>query len=255
MKKDINYLEIEHYLTGELKGKQLLNFEKRLKEDSIFANEVALYKEVNNTLENRFSNYKEENKLRNTLEDLGTFHIKNNAKTPLIENPNKKEVKVFSLKKYSKYLAAASIVFIASLLWINSNKEINYSDFATHELIELTVRGDNNLHKLAAQKAFNNKNFAQAQKEFEILLNKDATKIELQLYLAICLIEQGKFELADSILTKISKGDSVYKNKAIWNLALSKLKQKKYKAVKKVLKKLPKEADQYYKAQKLLNKL
>jgi len=86
-------------------------------------------------------------------------------------------------------------------------------------------------------------------------LQEDATKVELQLYLAICLVEQNKFELADSILTKIIKGNTIYKNKAIWNLGLSKLKQKDYSSCKLVLTSLPKSADDYTQAAKILKKL
>lgn len=255
MKKEIDYLEIEKFLLDELKGEQLISFKKRLEEDINFANEVALYKEVNATLSHRFSNYEEENKLRNTLEDLGTIHIKKTSNNSSRKELNKKEVKVFSLTNYSKYLVAASLVLFASLLWIYSNKKANYSDFAKFDTIELTVRGENQEHLLAAQNAFNTKEYKKAQKEFELLLKEDTTKVELQLYLAISLLEQNKFELADSMFTKISQGNSVFKNKAIWYLALSKLKQKDYKSCKKELEKLPKTAEDYNKAVKLLSKL
>jgi len=255
MKKDIDYLEIENYLLGELDNEQLLAFEKRLKEDSDFAKEVTLYKEINTTLSSRFSSYDEENKLRNTLEDLGTIHISKPISNQIKDKFKKKEIKVFSLKKYSKYLVAASLVLFASLLWMNSNDNPAYKDFANFEIIELTVRGDNNKHLANAQKAFNNKDFKLAQKEFEILLQEDSTKVELQLYLAISLIEQNKFELADSILTKIINGKTVYINKAIWYLSLSKLKQKKHKECKGLLKTISKESDEYLNAKKLLSKL
>ena len=255
MKKEIDYLEIENYLLGELDNKQLLAFEKRLKEDANFAKKVALYKEIDLTLSSRFSSYEEENKLRNTLEDLGTIHISKPISNQIKDEFKKKETKVFSLKKYSKYLVAASLILFASLIWMNTNSQPNYKDYVNYDTIELTVRGDNNQHSAAAQKAFNAKNFEKAQKEFEILLKEDATKVELQLYLAISLVEQDKFALADSILNKIILGDSVYKNKALWNLALSKLKQKDYKSCKEVLRKIPKSADDYNKAQELLKKM
>ena len=251
MKKEIDYLIIEKYLQKELEADAILNFEKRLKEDVDFAKEVALYIEVNNTLTSRFSNYKEENDLRNTLEDLGNIHINNIEK--IIP---KKEVKVFSLMKYSKYLVAASLVLFASLIWMNSDDAtLNYDDYANHDTLELVVRGNNEVDFLKAEKAFNTQKYALAQSELELLLKKDATKVELQLYLAICLIEQNKFELADSILTKIVKGNSIYKNKAIWNLGLSKLKQKDYSSCKLVLTSLPKSADDYTQAAKILKKL
>jgi len=255
MKKEIDYLIIEKYILNELKGEELLNFEKKLKEDTEFAQEVTLYKEINNTLSSKFSNYAEENKLRNTLEDLNKIHISKPVESQIKDEFSKREIKVFSLRKYSKYLLAASLVLFASLIWMNSTDTVNYSDYGTHDLLELTVRGDNNEHETIAQKAFNAKDYALAQKELEFLLAEDSTKVELQLYLAICMMEQNKFELADSILTKIAQGNSVYKDKAIWNLALSKLKQKDLESCKNILNRLPKDADNYIKAKELLKKL
>jgi len=255
MKKEIDYLEIEKYLLNELEGEKLLDFENRLKEDVAFAKEVSLYKEVHHTLSSRFSNYKEENDLRNTLEDLSTIHINKPIISQVKEELSKKEVPVFSLKKYRKYLVAASLVLFASILWMNSNKSVNYNDYNEHGTIELVVRGANNEHLSSAEKAFNTKNYALAEKEFTALLKEDSTKIELQLYLAICMVEQNKFALADNMLHKITQGNSVYKSKAIWNLALSKLKQKEYNSCKKVLQTLPKEAEDYTRAQKLLDNL
>ena len=48
---------------------------------------------------------------------------------------------------------------------------------------------------------------------------------------------------------------SIYKNKAIWYLALSKLKQKDFTACKEILLTLPKSSEDYDNAQKILNKL
>ena len=255
MKKEIDYLEIENYLLGALDQKQFSVFEKRLKEDADFAKEVTLYKEINTTLSSRFSNYNQENKLRNTLEDLGKIHFNKSISNQIKGGFKKEKTKIFSLKKYRKYLVAASLVLFASILWVTTNSKPKYSDYVNYNTLELKVRGTNKEHLLAAQKAFNSKNFVLAQKEFQLLLKEDSTKVELQLYLAISLVEQNKFELADSILAKIINGNSVYKNKAIWNLALSKLKQKDYHVCKKVLKTLPKESEDYQKAKALLGKL
>ena len=256
MKKEIDYLEIENYLLGELKGDSLHKFEEKLQNDAHFAKEVALYKEINSSLSSRFSNYDEENKLRNTLEDLGNFHIKNNSKLKLVEQAAKPKTKVFSIKKYTKYLVAASVILFASILWMNSDKKApNYYDYNQFEQIDLVVRGDNNSHLIEAQNAFNAKDFLKASKEFKILLKEDKTKVELQLYLGICLIEQNKFQLADEILSGLSKGNSIYKNEATWYLALSKLKQKDYKTCNDLLKTIPKDTEKYAQAQNLLDKL
>ena len=251
--KDYDYITIDKYLNGELTVEELAVFEEKLKTDSDFTNEVKLYQEIDNSLSTRMSNYKQENDLRNTLEDLSA-KFANETLEKREERSDKNKSKVFSLKHYGKYLVAASLVIFASLFFFNQG-EPNYGDFAKHETLDLVVRGDSSKHLIDAQDAFNTKDYATAEKEFRALLYLDHTKVELQLYLGICLIEQNEFKKAESILEKIKNGNSVYKNKAIWYLALSKLKQKDYKSCKTYLISIPKDAENYNNAQKLLKKL
>lgn len=244
--KEYNWSTIEKYFEGDLSPSELAAFETLMKNGKDFKEIVDLYEEIENSLTSRANNQKEENDLRNTFEDLGKVYIKSDV--------NEKKSKIFSLKRISTYLVAASLVVFASLFYYNNSK-ISYSDFANHPNIDLVVRGNTNEHLVKAQDAFNVKNYKLAATEFQIIIDKDATKVDLQLYLAISLIEQNKFVLADSILEKIKVGKSIYKNKAIWYLALSKLKQKKYVVCKEILMTLPKESEDYEKAKKIINKL
>ncbi len=244
--KDYNWNTIEKYFAGDLTPSELAAFETLLKNGKDFKEVVELYQDIENTLTSRVTNMQEENDLRNTLEDLGKIHIKKETT---------KTAKVFKLKPYIKYVVAASLVLFATLFYLNNSNTGLYADFAKHPNLDLVVRGNTNAHEVNAQKAFNAKNYALAEQELSILLAADSTKVELQLYLAISLMEQNKFVLAESILEKIKNGNSIYKNKAIWNLALCKLKQKDFKACKQILKTLPKEAEDYETAQKLLHKL
>ncbi len=253
--ENFNYLEIDKYLNGELTEKELMTFREKLKTDTDFANEVKLYQEIESKLTSKMSNQKEENDLRNTLEDLSLVFSEKEGKTKSEKQKVKKqESKVFSLKRYSKYMVAASIILIATILWKNSINPI-YSDFANHESIDLVVRGNSDKNLINAQDAFNSKDFVTAEKELRTLLYLDRTKVELQLYLGICLLEQNKYEKAESIFNKIATGKSIYKNKAIWYMALSKLKQKDYKSCKVYLKQIPKDAEDYQNAKKLFVRL
>ncbi len=240
---------IEQFLSGKLNDAEVKEFNSRLKEDVNFAKEFNLYKEVNDTLSKRFSDKNRENELKETLISLGEKQVKAN------KNSSDLKPKVFFLQRYSKFLVAASLVIFATLLWFTNSKP-NFSDYATYPDLELTTRGGNvNNHIKNAENSFNNKDYQTAQKELEILLKTDRTKVELQLYLAIFLMEQNHFNKADKILKKILNGNSVYKDKAIWYLALSKLKQERYKKCKEYLKKIPKDASEYANAQDLLSKL
>ncbi len=252
--KNFDYTEIDKYLNGELTEKELSLFKEKLKNDSDFAKEVKLYQKIESTLTSKFSNSKEENDLRNTLEDLSLVFSEKEQRVKSEKRKVKQESKVFSLKRYSKYMVAASLVLLATILWKNSIKP-TYSDFAIHNRIDLVVRGNSDKHLINAQDAFNSKNYTEAEKELRTIISLDRTKVELQLYLGICLLEQNEYKKAESILEKIKNGKSIYKNKAIWYLSLSKLKQKDYTSCKVYLKQIPKDAEDYQKAKKLLRKL
>ncbi len=244
--KEYNWSTIEKYFEGDLSPSELAAFKTLMDNGKDFKEIVDLYEEIESSLTSRASTQEEENGLRNTLEDFGKVYIKADV--------NEKKSKIFSLKKISTYLVAASLVVFASLFYYNHSK-ISYDDFANHPNLDLVVRGNTSEHLIKAQDAFNAKKYKLAANEFQIILNEDAAKVDVQLYLAISLIEQNKFDKADGLLEKIIDGKSIYKNKAIWNLALSKLKQKKYVACKAILTTLPKESEDYDNAKKIIEKL
>ena len=105
-----------------------------------------------------------------------------------------------------------------------------------------------------AQNAFNEKNYKVAIENFEIVL-KDYDKPEVRFFYAISLLEENRYAEAETNFTTIQKGTSIYRDKATWYLALSKLKQNQYDECKNYIKQIPEDAEDYAKAQKLLSKL
>lgn len=253
--KNVDYLLIEKYLSEELTSEELIEFKTRLENDNDFALEVNLYSEINQTLTSRRSNFKEENDLRNTLEDLGKEFVANNQSSVDSEQlVVDKKSKIFSLKPYIKFIAvAASVILIVSIFRLNGN--LNYNDFANHQQLDLVVRGTTDEHLTIAQDAFNAKDYEIAEKELRTVLYADNSNTEVQLYLGVSLLEQDKFELAEATFNTLKNGKSIYKNKAIWYLALTKLKQKDYKNCELLLKLIPKDSEDYGNAKKLLRKL
>lgn len=239
--KDVNHLEIEKYFAKELTAQEEIDFQNRLTTDKEFSKEVSLYKEINTVLENRIDK-KEQNNLRNTLKVISTKSIK-------------KEPKVFSIYHFSKYLVAASVLIFATIFYLNSGSRPNYNDFSKHETIDLISRGNTDSSITKAQNAFNEKNYKKAEKEFRSALFIQPKNTELKIYLAISLMEQNKFDETQNVLDPIVKGNSIFKNKAIWYLGLSKLKQKDYKACKSILSTLTKDSEDYQNAQKIIKNL
>jgi thioredoxin-like negative regulator of GroEL len=111
--------------------------------------------------------------------------------------------------------------------------------------------GDANLKE--AQEAFNAKNYKKAVAAFDKIT--DFRDPELQFFYAISLIETNNFAKAQLFLDQLREGNSVYKHKATWYLALSYLKQDKNVECKATLKEIPSDAEDFDKAQQLLNDL
>lgn len=246
--EDQDYLMFEAYLSKELSKDEAAVFEERLKNEPNFNEAFSTYKELSSFLEHKFENEEAQKKFKDNLKNISNVYF-NKEETASTEKPKIKTVNFY------KYAIAACIVVLFGIFTINTFLTPTYNDYSNHEIISLTVRGNNNDLLKTAENAFNNKNFAEAEDAFKNLLRLDKDNSELKLYRAIALIELNDFEIADSLLEALSSKKSAYTGKAMWYLALSKLKQKDYKASLKILKAIPKDADDYEEAKELINKL
>ena len=84
---------------------------------------------------------------------------------------------------------------------------------------------------------------------------KDKKTVERQYFYGISLLETNKTTEAEVIFKELQSGNSSYKNKAIWGLALAKLKQKEYNSCKNLLLTIPSDYENYEQVQKLLKEL
>ena len=130
----------------------------------------------------------------------------------------------------------------------------NYQDYNQHEEATFTERGDVIKSLKLAQEAFNAKDYQKANSLFELIL-KDYKRPEIDYFYGISLLETNTYDKAESLFLKLKMGNSIYKNKATWYLALVQLKQNKYEACKVLLKEISSDDEDYTKAQKLLNEL
>lgn len=246
--EDQNYILFESYLSNELSDDEITAFELRLKTETEFNQSFNTYRELSSFLENKFENEEASNTFQNNLQNISNNYF--NKEETISES--KKSTKTFQLYKYA---IAACVVALFGIFTFNQLSNPSFNDYNNYDAISLTVRGDNNDLLQVAENAFNNKDFAKAEEVFGELLENDDSNKEYQLYKGIVLIELNKFDEADSLFGKLSNETSVYKNKAIWYLALSKLKQKDYDESLEILKTIPEDADDYKQAQKLINKL
>ncbi|AJR03123.1 tetratricopeptide repeat protein [Siansivirga zeaxanthinifaciens] len=246
--EDQDYILFESYLSNELPADEIATFEKRLKTDAAFHSAFELYKETALFLEKHIENEVATETFKKNLQKISDKHFVN-LNNGLNKTANKKLFNLF------KYAAAASIVLMVGIFTIGNLMSPDYSDYSNYEPISLTVRGENDALLKTAETSFNNKDFEKAESAFKSILVLDNNNAEIKLYSAIANLELNNYNLAEELLVSLQNGNSVFKNKATWYLALSKLKQGEEEYCIEILKTIPEDAEAYQQAQKLLNKL
>lgn len=243
-----NYIEFEAYLSEKLTQEEINVFELQLQKDNEFSESFETYKEFSSFLENKYENENARNDFKDTLKNISEKHFRKE------ETETKTETKVIRFKAW-QYAIAASVLLLIGVTLFQQFSTPSFSDYNQYHTVSLTLRGDQDELIQNAEAAFNVRDFKNAEIHFERLTNMYSENIEYQLYHAISLVELDSFDEADAIFGKISETNSVYKYEATWPHALSKLKQKNSEACIALLKTIPKQDENYKKAQKLLKKL
>ena len=234
------YIGFESYLNNEMPTEEKTQFENRLKTDSEFNKSFTLYKETTQFLDIKFS--KETVDFKQNLQSI--------SKEYFAENQQEKS-KVIAFKPW--YYAVAACLVIGLGIFTFTHNDPQYGDYNQHENAYFIERGDEDINLINAQDFFNTKEYKNAVTVFEKVA--DLNKPELQYFYAIALIETNKYQKAEALLKSIQQGTSSYREKAVWYLALSNLKQEKLEDCKTLLKQIPSDAEDYEKAQHLLNDL
>ncbi len=243
--EDRDYILFEDYLSHSLSESERETFEKRMKEDEDFHEAFQLYKETSAFLEHKFSDKTEREAFKANLSKISNAQS-GNTKT------SAKKVKLLHPWKLA---VAASIVVVVGFFYSQWFTTPVYSDYADYPQISLAVRGEVNEMAAEAENAFNTQNHQKAIPLFKSLMENEPENREIQLFLAVSLVEENAFAEADALFDSLLKEPSAYLNQARWYAALSKLKQKEYEETEAILRLIPEEAEEYPKAQKLLKKL
>jgi tetratricopeptide (TPR) repeat protein len=234
------YILFENYLSNELSAEEKTNFEKQLVKDPELASAFEIFKELNLHLENKFGNEKDLKAFKKNLKSISKEHFKT------------KKTKVVAFKPWQYAIAASMAILVGLFVFQNINP--SFEDYNNPEMATFIERGDVNENLKLAQDAFNTKNYKTAIPYFEAVL-KDNKSPEIQYFYAVSLLEDNQFQKAETNLSELKSGTSIYKNKATWYLALSKLKQKDYKSCKEILQTIPEDFEDYDQVQELLNEL
>jgi len=204
--KEEMYLLFENYCNDELTAAEKLDFETQLKSDADFAEKFKIYSETTAFLEHKFS--KEAIDFEHNLKSISKQNF---------ASKTKKEAKVIRFQPWAYAVAASLVLFFG--LWFMQDENPEYGDYNQHENAYFTERGEVVKSLKLAQDAFNAKKYKEAIVHFEIVL-KEYKRPEIEYFYAIALLEDSQFEKSETILNNLHSGTSVYKEKALWYLAL-----------------------------------
>src|SRR5688572_8608997 len=217
------YLSFDRYLAHEMPADERAAFELKLTSDAAFAEKFRLYQEVLDVVGPRYRREEQETAFRENVAQIGREEV--------LETTGR----TVKLKWYG-WAAAASIAVICAFLFYTSASTPEYSTYANYEPLALAERGNEDAAVLKAQQAFNSQRYAEAVTAIDVLLDQDGQNDALKIYKGISLLELDRVEEANSLFTEVSHTSSIYKDKALWMLALSALKQKDYKTCEDYLK-------------------
>ncbi|EPR72868.1 hypothetical protein ADIWIN_2191 [Winogradskyella psychrotolerans RS-3] len=243
-----DYIQFEAYLVGDLSEEDLLAFNMRLESDPEFNKSFEIYKDLTSNLEHQIANEREIFDFKANLDVISSQHFNAIHDEDLIIKPS-------PTSNFYKYAVAASVVILLGFFVFNQFGSPSYDDYNNFDAISLTVRSAEDDSFSKAEQNFNSQNYDDAIVVFNTILEADFSNLEIQLYKSIALVETNQFEEAEVLLNKLSNGNSAYKNKAKWILALNYLKQNKESECINVLKTIPQDAEDYKTAQELMKKL
>ncbi len=235
------YIAFDRYLNNEMPENEKTEFEDRLYNNAAIREKFEIYKETTHFLNNKFSDETDVFKRNLASVSNGYFTESKLQKT-----------KVIRFNPWISGIAASLVLFIGTWMFLQ-NQTPEYTDYNNHETAMFVERGNDDENLKNAQNYFNEKKYGKAVETFSKINIENSP--ELQYFYAISLVEISDFTKADLLLNVIIEGNSSYKYKAAWYLALSKLKQENKEDCKMILEQIPPDAEDYNKAQKLLDDL
>ncbi|WP_343705234.1 CDC27 family protein [Flavobacterium sp.] len=235
------YILFDQYLQGELTVDEKNNLEKQLSEDAKMASEFESFKEMHFQLENKFGREQERADFEENLTRISDKYF------------NKNKQNVVSLKPWY-FAAAASVIIMFGLFFFDYKHYPNFEDYNHPESAYFTERSVSEAVLKQAENNFNGRRYETAIPIFEMIL-KENNSDEIKYFYAVSLLQVGKYVKAETIFKELEAGNSVYKEKAKWNLALSKLKQGKYDDCKAILQTISQDYEDYDEVEQLLEEL
>lgn len=248
---EINYDIINQYLDGELFGEALLSFEEQLKTNAVLAEEVALYKSINEEMRLQAQYGKEEQVLRDNLGTLNDQYFKKKA-TGKLRSIN---------RWWYAAVATAAAAILVFVLWPASSSSFDNEKLYAYYTKEVDPlpggergNGDDSL-LIKAAALYNQKDYTKALPLLRDIGTRKPGETQMKLALGFAWVQTGQYDSGTIVFDEISNGATIFKNDAIWFKALAMLKQNKLDECYRLLEGLPTDAGKYKEARELMKKI
>jgi TolA-binding protein len=234
----------------------LKEFETVLAEDPELQEQLSLYKEAQEKLQQHFTAAEGEEKLKLTLQDMRKEFFTGEAQAAPVKPISPYRAKVVKAMWRKVTVVAAAAVLLAIFVWKPWEGRDLYTKYAATEMVSPVERGSHaDSVTTKAVQAFNTKEFSSAATYLYEIVQADSTNSFAQFYYGVSLLQSGKTEMARATLTKLSRGNSAFKEEAMFYMALSYLKEKDKENCRKWLQQIPAGSGSYAKAKELLERL
>jgi hypothetical protein len=254
-----NFEDIARYADNEMSAEERQAFEAALGTDPELQEQLALYRDVDSTLQQQFRPDEQREQLKTTMQQLRGAYFTEQAgdvgNVPVVAS-TQAPAKVVSFNRYLKSaVAIAAVLVIGLFIWQPWQADL-YTQYAEAKMIRQEERGGHMDTVLTqATTAFNNREFTTAAVLLAEVVQKEPENSFASFYFGVALLRSDKNEAARNVFARLSKGESAFKYEAIFYTALSYLKEKEKEAAKAWLEKIPADAANYGKAQELLKRI
>lgn len=253
---------IARYEEGDLPEEERRQFETELQQDPALAEELALYREIKATLQDRLPADGQREALIGTLHKLrplvaapGSATGPGSAASAPSPTPAAAPTgRVIRMRWISAVAAACIVGIIALLVWPSGSG--NLDRLGRTEMVGTTERGDNT-DSLMQQAAvfFNNQQFGQALPLLDKAVNADSTNQLALFYRGVARWHTGAVDPARKDLQQVYDKGSVLKDEAAFFMALGFATEKNTPAARQWLDRIPQGSPVSAKAKELSDKL
>ena len=239
------YNDIARYVEGEMTADERSAFEATLASDASLRQQLALYQDVDTSLQQHFNVDEQRQQLQHTMQSLrGEFF-----------GAVSKPAKVVSLKRTLRAAVAVAAILIAVVFVWQPWKPSLFNKYGVTSMAT-TERGNNTDVLLQqAVTAFNKKDYSSAASLLQQVKQQDTANSYVNFYYGVALLKSDRIPEARLVFDQLYAGQSAFTFEAAFFQALGYLAEKNNTACKEWLQKIPADAANYEKAQELLHEL